>query len=623
MSKPNTPSGIGHYRTLYADSITNREEFWRTQAELIKWDKTFETIVDEDFSAGKISWFSDGKLNACLNALDIHLENGTAGATALTYYDSNGVSCTYTYKELLAEVTALAGALTTKGLKTGDRIALYLPDSPESVFFMLACARLGILYVPIPVHYTTEVIHDILNDCKASMIVISPDEGGDSYSERTGALTGMLDSIIVINTGQSTVEGAIAYSDLVSGGEEITQVNCESVEAEHPLFILYAGYAAGVPRGSVFATGGFIVHAVSSFSVLFQSAEGESEKMNIACCTNLASTAGQCYGLWGALISGTGVIITGAGDNPSTALLRRILDEDPIPALLTTPRLLAALKKELGTDPLSNDRRFPLVACHGDILAPRFVVFAGNSLTTGTERVINMWIQSESGAALINTYANAGCNSPGTIGLPALGIKPRAINSFGETCRTNESGQLVFEDSWPGMIRTIWEQQERFFDLYFQRNTGYFKTNDGVRADSNGFFWFMGRLDDVIKVHGQSIATSEIESVLLSHPMVAESAVISIDGEEDEDIIAYVVIELSSESNYEKLVADMTGYIKRRIGEFAVPVRFIVTEELPRTRTGKIVRRLLRRIADGTISPQEDLSHVANPHSVDKLINKV
>jgi len=622
MSKTNTPSDIDHYRTLYADSINNREEFWRTRAELIKWDKAFETIVDEDFSAGTISWFSEGKLNACFNALDNHQENGAAGATALTCYDSNGVSRTYTYKELLAEVTALAGALTTKGLKNGDRVALYLPDSPESVFFMLACARLGILYVPIPAHYTTKVLHDILNNCKASMIVISPDERGDSYSERAVTLIEMLNGIIVINTGKSTVEGAIAYSDLVSGSEEITRVDCESIEAEHPLFILYAGYAAGVPRGSVFATGGFIVHAVSSFNVLFQSADGASEKLNIACCTNLASTAGQCYGLWGALISGNGVIITDAGDNPSTALLRRILDEGPAPALFTTPRRLAALKKELGTNPLSKDRRFPLVACYGDILAPRFVVFAGNSLTTGTERVINMWIQSESGAALINTYANAGCNSPGTIGLPAFGIKPRVINNFGEICRANESGQLVFEDSWPGMIRTIWGQPERFFELYFQRNAGYFETNDGVRVDCNGFFWFMGRLDDVIKVRGQSIATSEIEAVILSHPAVAESAVISIDGEADEEIIAYVVTEQSSESNYEKLVVDLTGYIERRIGEFAVPARFIFSEELPRTRTGKIVRRLLRRIADGTISSQEDLSHVANPHAVDKLINK-
>ncbi len=622
MSKPNIPSDIDHYRTLYAESIDNREEFWRIQAELIKWDNAFETIVDEDFSAGTISWFSDGKLNACFNALDSHLENGTAGAAALTCYDNNGVSCEYTFNELLSEVAALAGALKKNGLKTGDRVVLYLPDSPESVFFMLACARLGILYVPIPVHYTTEVIHDILDDCKASMIVISPDERGDSYSERAVTLIEMLDGIIVINTGKSKVEGAIAYSGLVSGSEKITPADCESVEAEHPLFILYAGYAAGVPRGSVFATGGFIVHAVSSFTVLFQSVDGESEKMNIACCTNLASTAGQCYGLWGALISGAGVIITEAGDTPSTTLLLRILDEDPVPALFTTPRLLAALKRELGSEPLSKDRRFPLVACYGDILAPRFVVFAGNSLTTGIERVINMWIQSESGAALINTYANAGCNSPGTIGLPAFGIKPRIINNFGETCRTNESGQLVFENSWPGMIRTIWGQPERFIELYFQRNAGYFGTNDGVRADCNGFFWFMGRLDDVIKVHGQSIATSEIEAVILSHPMVAESAVISIDGEEDEDIIAYVVTEQSSESNYEKPVADMTGDIERRIGEFAVPVRFIVTDELPRTRTGKIVRRLLRRIADGTISPQEDLSHVANPHVVDKLINK-
>ena len=622
MVKTNAPKDIEQYRKLYAESIENREEFWRQQSEMIQWDQAFDTIVDEDFSTGEISWFAGGKLNACANALDIHSKNGRAEDKALTYYDRDGNSQTFSYGELLLEVTSLAASLKSFGLKAGDRVVLYLHDSPESVFFMLACARSGIICVPVPERYTSEIVNEIIRDCKASMIVVSLDTDQASYTARVKALVEMFDDVVIVTTGKTKIDGTTAYSDLISRGQDTSQDECASVDAEHPLFILYAGSATGIPRGSVFATGGFIVQAAASFSALFQPAFDESEKWSIACCTNLASTAGQCYGLWGPLISGSGIIIAGEGDKPSTGLLRQMLDERPVPALFTTPGLLTALKRELGDDSLAQNRRFPFVACYGDILTPRFVVFAGKSLTSGPERVINMWVQSESGAALIHTYAHGNLNSPGTLGLPFFGIKAQNINHLGEICRTNESGQLVFENSWPGMIRTIWGQHERFIELYFQRIPGYFNTNDGVRVDNNGFFWFMGRLDDVIKVRGQSIATSEIEAVLMSHPMIAESAVVSIEGEEDEEIIAYVVTEKLAEAAHDTLISDLTNYIEQRIGEFAKPARFVITEELPRTRTGKIVRRLLRRIAAGSMNAHEDLSHVANPEAVDKLINK-
>ena len=253
-------------------------------------------------------------------------------------------------------------------------------------------------------------------------------------------------------------------------------------------------------------------------------------------------------------------------------------------------------------------------------LTPRLVKFAGESLATGPERVLNLWIQSESGVALINTFAFDKLNRPGSLGLPFLGIETRNINHQGQACRHNESGQLVFASSWPGMIRSIWGQNERFLELYLQRVKGYFNTNDGVRVDNDGFYWFMGRLDDVIKVRGQSLATSEIEAVLMSHPMISESAVVSIGGEEGEEIIAYLVIEQTEQNGYTSIESDLTGYIIQRVGEFAVPTRYIVTDELPRTRTGKVVRRLLRRIATGDIGADEDLSHVANPDAVKKLV---
>ncbi|HUT62351.1 MAG TPA: hypothetical protein VMZ04_00195, partial [Anaerolineae bacterium] len=237
------------------------------------------------------------------------------------------------------------------------------------------------------------------------------------------------------------------------------------------------------------------------------------------------------------------------------------------------------------------------------------------------------WIQSESGAALINTYTTSALNRSGALGLPFLGIKPLIINHMGQICRPNESGQLVFDSSWPSMIRTIWGQSERFREHYFRRLPGYFITNDGVRVDNEGFFWFMGRLDDVIKVRGQSLATLEIETVLVTHPDISEAAVVSVIIEESDNLIAFLAVEQrrfeqEQNSDFSLLESELTGYIVKRIGEFALPNRYVFVRDLPRTRTGKIVRRILRRIAKGDITQDEDLSHIVNPDSVDKFIRE-
>jgi acetyl-CoA synthetase len=616
----NSFTDLHSYRKLYDTSLEQREAFWRSRAQLVQWEHGFDAVSRENLSTGDIAWFIGGRLNACSNALDVHIRDGGGDENALTYIKNDLNTQTYTYRTLHETVTRLAAVLLSHGLKAGDRVALYLPDVPESVMVMLACSRVGIISVPIPERFTPEIVNDIIRDCGASLLVVSLDSPSKSYLNRAKVLIDLLKTVTVISSGNSGMSGVSSLSELLTKTDGISGIDCASVDAEHPLFILYANSAAGIPRGSVLATGGFLVQVAASFNALFRSPEISTERGGIAVFTDLASAAGQCYGLWGALLAGFRIYLFESNDTVSVDILRQLLGEKPVPALLTTPNMLTALKHQHEEGVITDESGFPLVAVSGDVLTPRLVRFVEKSLTKRPERVINMWIQSESGAALITTYPYHDLSRPGALGLPYFGIEPQVINHLGIKSHPNESGQLVFCGSWPGMIRGIWGQPERFRELYFQRLPGYFNTYDGVRVDSDGFFWFMGRLDDVIKVRGQSLATSEIETVIITHPKVIESAVVYTNSEEGEEITAFLVVEKSPETTDTALESEISQTIERRIGEFAVPTRYVFTDELPRTRTGKIVRRILRRIATGTMTVDEDLSHVVNPHAVKKLI---
>ena len=620
------PGGLKEYHGLYHKSIESREDFWRIQANRLVWDREYLTVVHENFSEGVVSWYTEGTLNACRNALDIHLERNGGGARALLHIDGEGGVHSSTYRELADEVQRLAAALAEAGLKRGDRFMFYLPDSPATVACLLACARLGVIFVPIPVRFTAELVREIAADCDASAILVSLGAGSQSYETRAREVMAAFTGRTVINAGVKTAEGAIPYEEFMARGGS-SDPGCASVDSEHPFFILYANSAAGVPRGSVFATGGFLVQAAVSYDYLFHSpVEGDGAKCMV-CELDLATAAGQCYGVWGPLVSGACAVIAAEGMRSPAERLRRVLDVCDSSALLTTPIFLSELKRELGEAPLSPERRFALVASSGDVLKPRHISFAVRSLVAAPERVLNLWIQTECGAAVISTFPSAELNRPGALGLPFPGIEPLVVNYLGQVCRPNESGQLVFTASWPSMIRTIWAQNDRYRHLYFRRVPGYFCTNDGVRVDGEEFLWFMGRLDDVIKVRGQSFATSEIEAVLVDHPLVSEAVVVSVDAEEGETLVAFLVfeksiVEKSGEPDISELEAELTRSIELRVGEFTLISRFIVSPELPRTRTGKIVRRVLKRIAVGDISSDEDMSHLANPGAVDELIRK-
>lgn len=621
------PESLQEYHSLYRQSIEHREEFWSRQANRVTWDAPFTEVVHENFSNGAVSWFEGGKLNAARNVLDANQKNGAPAKPALRYFTGDGDLKSWSRQDLDREVRLLAAALEAYGMKMGDRVALYLPDSPETVFFMLACSCLGLIYVPIPARYPAEITHEIVQDSGARILVVSFTRKSQSYEARAQSLIESLKGIPVINTGDRVVEGTIPYARFVSPDILKPLESLTSVTAEHPFFILYANSASGIPRGSVFATGGFLVQAAASCDYIFRPTGEGAEVKSVVCSLELASAAGQSYGLWGPLMNGACLVLTDRGLQSAGDHLLRVLKECESPALLTTPTLLSELRRELNNGPLDIARRFSLVACSGDVLKPRLISFATQSLVSKPEHVLNLWIQSECGSAIIATFPYSELARSGALGLAFPGVEPLVYNYLGQICRPNESGQLVFKSSWPSMIRTIWGQEERYRQLYFQRVPGCYSTNDGVRLDGDGFYWFMGRLDDVIKVRGQSLATSEIEAVLVTHPLVSEAAVVSVEGDEGETLAAFLVmdqamIDANREIDKNSLESELSQSVIRRIGEFAAISQFIIAEELPRTRTGKIVRRVLRRIATGDITSNEDLSHLANPESVEELIRK-
>ncbi len=616
------PADLKAYLAQYQRSIDDREGYWRDRAGRIQWETPFEQVIEEDFATASFASFAGGRLNPAVNALDRHVEADRRESVAFRFVAADKTVTAWTFEELLARVVQTGSTLAAAGVAAGDRVALYLPDCPETVFAMLACARIGAVYVPIPAQFTAEIAAEIVADCGSSMLITAAAGEDASLDDRIRQLVEWMENVTVVTVGDKPLPGTVTFEEFLTRGSVTDTVTIR--DAGDPLFIIYANSAAGIPRGSVFAAGGYLVQTADSFDSIFQSVEGVEPARNVACTRQLASTAGQTYGLWGPLLNGIGLVLTARGDTPGFGTLSTVLDTAPGSALLTSPHLLGILKRDEGS---LGDRRFIMVAVTGDILSPRIVSFAGDALTTGAERVVNMWIQSESGAAVITAYPTQSLNRPGALGLPAPGMKPVAVNYAGEPCRTNESGQLVVAGSWPAMIRTIWGQRDRFRELYFQRRPGTFATNDGVRQDGDEFFWFMGRLDDVIKIRGQSLATSEIEAVLVTNARVAEAAVVALSGAETENLTAFIVLdrnvpEPETTEDCARLEGELSASVAGRIGEFAIPNDYIFSRELPRTRTGKVVRRVLRRIATGDISRDEDLSHIANPHAVDELIRK-
>jgi len=619
--KEKPPSTLRDYIRFQRQSVLEREKYWRVQADRLDWIDAFKTVVSDDFRMPRVEWYSEGRLNACQNALDRHLGDQVAKRSAIEFLDDDGKFTTLSYSELHARVLRLSGALVSRGMEAGMRIVLYLPNIPDAVVFMLAAARLGLTYVPVPARYPEDLVARIVTQCGASLVAVGGSSGRADYDQRVVELSGKLDGPILVSLGQSNPPGAVTYAELLKGaGKE--QDRTVAVGSEHPLCILYAGSTTGIPRGSVMATAGFMVQAATTHEILFEkTAESTEPKMQSLChycAVDMASAAGQSHGVWGPLLAGDTLVLAATRRLSQARRLDRLLGKFPKLTVLTTPDRLAEWTADVEKRPLKTKNRFEIVASCGGVLTPRLYTAAGHSLARGQEKVINLWIQSESGATLICTRAHAGLNRGGALGVPVPGVDPLVYTDAGDECSPNFGGHLAFRASWPAMLRGVWGQPERYKEMYFVKIPKAFTTPDAVRRDSEGFFWFMSRREDIVKIRGLSLCTSEVEAVLQAHPKVGEAAVVGVSSPEGEMLAAFIVLAASEEKvGRETIEEELAEAVEKRIGDFAVPRRIYFAGELPRTSTGKTARRLLRRVASGQLSGDEDLGHIANPQALD------
>ena len=591
---PQLPARLDAFRRLHRHTLDHREQFWAAQAERLQWQTVFSCVVKEDFSKPQASWFCDGQINAAQNALHRIIEKGKGETPALVFYQKLGHVSTLTFNELKDKVLRLAAAFHQDGLVRGDCIALNLPNCPEFIISALAAAYLGITYLPIGCHLPASIVAEDVTASRTKLVIMANRNAYEEKKDHILRVRSLLGNLPVL-TSDETIQGVQNLEEYMAQTDP-SGLKPACPLADHPLFAVYENRLAGKHVGSVFPTAGFLVQAHASFDDIFnRSLVQEAPKM-IVNTLDISKAPAQAYGLWGPLTNGTGIILIDKDIRVNT--IEDILNEQPNPALLCRPSLISELREQLGQGQLNTTKRFPVIACCGNALPPRLVKYADSILVNGPERVVNLWVQSKSGTALLNSYPTPELNRPGSLGFGALGVEPLIMSDFGEPCKTNISGNLIFARSWPAMAMATIGTNEHFKKTYFSKFPGYFFTYDGVRSDKDGFFWFMGRLDDIIKVKGQSLGASLIETMLTSHPLVEEAAIINSQDKSGEDIVAFVVPRNRIQDE-PKCIDQIKDYIADKIGRFAVPEKIIITDQLPRTPTGKLFRSVLRRIAAG------------------------
>ncbi|MCD6499516.1 MAG: AMP-binding protein [Deltaproteobacteria bacterium] len=659
------PTTLDDYLHLQQDSILHREAYWKQQAERMVWATPPTVIVEEDWANATCRWFADGRLNACVNAIDRWIDEDKGDQVALVVLGRGSIEKRWTFAKLRTEVDRVAAAMVHDGLTAGDRVVIWAEMRWQAIVTILACARAGLTYVllptAIPLHYVSVLVHD----CDASMVITdqpsaqTPTEPErDGKTDETQNLKTLIERqgkripVIEINDG---TEPNPFTQWVERTAKEQGRIEPVIVPSEHPLMLLYPRVTAGLPRANVFATGGFITQTATSYDHLFGQVLASVAEPGVVSTIERTSMAEQSYGIWGPLLNGHHIVLLAQRANITLGdLLADTEGQRSNHVLITTPdhllrwrneqRQINAVHDRASSEPSrqqpaanppsngasgqgseTNPREdFAVVAATSKPLTPRTAAFTEQSLVDAPHRLVNLWTQSESACALITAYPTADLNRPGLLGLPALGVDMAVVDDFGQLSKTNEGGHLMLRRSWPGMVRGIWNQPGRLFDLYFRRNPGFFATNDGVRVDKDGFVWFMRRLDDVVKINGQSLSTSEVEGALLSHPFVDEAAVVGSHEEGQDTIIAFIVPSDESTEDAKsrkEAIKDLKAWLAETMGDCFVPSRIVPMTALPRTRTGKVIRRLLKRIAVGDASPSEDLSHVANPEAITSLFN--
>ena len=619
---------LEQYQALYARSIEDSEAFWAGQAERIDWMTPPTRIADWSFDPVAIKWFEDGVLNICHNAVDRHVASGRGDQLALIFEpdDPEGEVRRITYAELQAEVVRMANTLKAMGVQKGDRVTIYMPMVPEGAFAMLACARIGAVHSVIFGGFSPEAIAGRVEDCRSDWIVTADEglRGGkriplkanvDAALEKVSAKA----VLVLRHTG-----GQVAMADGRDhwyhelSADVAADCPCEPMRAEDPLFILYTSGSTGKPKGVLHTTGGYAVWTETTFRYVFDYREGEV----FWCTADIGWVTGHSYIVYGPLLNGaSAVMFEGVPNHPDHDRFWQVCEKHEVNIFYTAPTAIRALMREGTAHVAKHDlSALRLLGSVGEPINPEAWRWYHENVGKSELPVVDTWWQTETGGVMITTLPGAHDMKPGSAGRPFFGICPQLVDNDGEVLDGATEGNLCITRSWPGQARTVYGDHDRFVQTYFSTYKGKYFTGDGCRRDEDGYYWITGRVDDVINVSGHRMGTAEVESALVLHPKVSEAAVVGFPHDiKGQGIYCYVTLN-ADEAEGEELPAELRTHVRTEIGPIATPDHLHFTPALPKTRSGKIMRRILRKIAENDYGALGDTSTLADPGVVDALI---
>ena len=616
-----------NYQAMYTESINDSDAFWAKQAKLfLDWDKDWSQVSNVDYTKGQIEWFKGGELNVAYNCIDRHLSERADQVAIIWEGDNPDVSESVTYQQLHDKVAKFANGLKKLGVKKGDRVCIYMPMILEASYAMLACARIGAIHSVVFGGFSPEALKDRILDSECK-IVITADEGvrggkaiplKANVDKAIGACD-CVDAVIVVQHTKGEVHWGIKdvwYHDLVA--DMPADCPCEAYDAETPLFILYTSGSTGKPKGVLHTSGGYLLYAAMTHKYTFDYQDGDV----YWCTADVGWVTGHSYIVYGPLANGaTTLMFEGVPTYPDCSRFWQVIDKHQVNTFYTAPTAIRALMGG-GDDFVNKTSRssLRLLGTVGEPINPEAWEWYYHTIGQGNCPVVDTWWQTETGGHMITPLPYATALKPGSASMPFFGIEPQVVNEQGEVLEGEAEGILVLARSWPGQMRTIYGDHDRFFETYFSQCSGYYFTGDGARRDGDGYYWITGRVDDVLNVSGHRIGTAEVEGAIGKADGVAEAAVVGYPHDiKGQGIYAFVTLMTGVDAD-DSIEQGIRESVKKDIGPHAKPDRLQFTPALPKTRSGKIMRRILRKIAEGDTDNMGDISTLADPSVVENLV---
>jgi len=630
-AKKNTLTTAAEATAMRQRASDDPDGFWAEVASRIDWIKPFSKVSDVSYEASDlhIKWFYDGSLNACANCLDRHLPERADDVAIIWEGDDPSDDKNITYAEAFEETCRMANVLKARGIQRGDRVVIYMPMIPEAAYAMLACARIGAVHSVVFGGFSPDALASRIEDCKA-VAVITADEGvrgGKTIPLKTNVDAALAKSgeavrlVLVVERTDANIEmkpGRDLYWHSEARDDVSPDCEPEEMNAEDPLFILYTSGSTGKPKGVLHTTGGYLAYAAYTHEIVFDYRPAEI----YWCTADVGWVTGHSYIVYGPLANGaTTLMFEGVPTYPDASRFWRVVEKHKVNIFYTAPTAIRALMREGEAPVKAADRSsLRLLGTVGEPINPEAWNWYHRVVGEGETPIVDTWWQTETGGILISPLPGATDLKPGSATMPLPGVFPAIVDVNGKILEGEAAGNLVITRSWPGQMRTVYGDHQRFIDTYFKTYPGMYFTGDGARRDADGYYWITGRVDDVINVSGHRLGTAEVESALVAHPKIAEAAVVGYPHDiKGQGIYAYVTL-MEGESPSTALEKELIDFVRKEIGAIAKPDLLHFTPGLPKTRSGKIMRRILRKIAEKEFSALGDTSTLADPGVVDALI---